>query len=57
MNFIRKNDRKAKILRGNPPMEEEKVWDNDCNEEKVWESLKWCSIWASAVFIICCFLR
>ena len=26
------------------------------HEEKVWEGLKWCAIWAIAVFIICCLL-
>ena len=61
MDLIRKNDCKQikhirRILRGNPPIKEEQVWYNDYNEEKVWEGLKWCAIWAIAVFIICCFL-
>jgi hypothetical protein len=61
MDLIRKNDCKQikhirRILRGNPPIKEEQVWYNDYNEEKVWDSLKWCAIWAIVVFIICCLL-
>ena len=43
-----------KLLKGN---EAEKEPDTlEPHEEKVWEGLKWCAIWAIAVFIICCLL-
>jgi hypothetical protein len=43
-----------KLLKGN---QAESLPDAlEPHEESAWEGLKWCAIWAIAVFIICCFL-